>query len=234
MADYTEEVARIRKSYEHRVRDPEWQAVNNCLANPEVADYRAQQFRFLSHCLWQSGASDVARLRFLEVGCGSGNVMRLLAAIGARPEHIVGVDIRPEAVSACQSSLPGATVLICDGVHIPCATGAFDVVLQSMCFMNLGNAEMAGALASEMLRCLVSGGHVWWWDTLCTLPEFGGRPITLARLFPGIPVRQAGYARFPRPSECLSRRRWRLLLGWLADRLGWPQTHVGALIGPRP
>ena len=123
------EMDTIREAYQRRERDEEWQRRYNTVFCGETADYRAQQLLFFSNALRITGRPAIDQLRLLEIGCGSGNIMRLLFAMGVAAERMHGIDIRS--------------------------------------------------------------------------------------------------------TETLRRRRWRILLGCVLNRLAWPVTHTGAVIGPK-
>src|SRR5262245_3166039 len=48
----------------------------------------------------------VATLRVLDVGCGVGRSTRMLVDLGVRPENLLGVDLRPEALGYAQKLNP--------------------------------------------------------------------------------------------------------------------------------
>lgn len=65
--------------------------------------------------------------RFLEIGCGSGAVLRVIAE--ARPwERLVGSELHPSGLAYARKRLPsGVEFVQMDARHIP-AVGVFDLV----------------------------------------------------------------------------------------------------------
>lgn len=58
--------------------------------------------RFLARFLRKNGWPTLDSLRAFEAGCSTGYNMRLFVQWGARPEHIAGIDLDPDAVVAAR------------------------------------------------------------------------------------------------------------------------------------
>src|SRR5262245_52385044 len=63
--------------------------------------------------------------RVLDVGCGAGAFLRLVAARGAEP---VGIDASAELVELARARLPGADVRVGEMEMLPWGDDAFDLV----------------------------------------------------------------------------------------------------------
>jgi len=61
----------------------------------------------------------------LDVGCGRGNLLRVLEKAGARVDLYVGVDISPFSAPAAWN----AQLVLCDARRLPVMTSRFDCVL---------------------------------------------------------------------------------------------------------
>ena len=103
--------------------------------------------------------------KILEVGCGTGYWLREFVKWGARPEHIVGIDLLADRVAEAKRLCP-------DTVEIRCGSAAalsfpdktFDLVLQSTVFTSILDFEMKRQIACEMLRVLKEDGLILWYD----------------------------------------------------------------------
>lgn len=231
---YKEAIHKIKHSYQKRALSEAWQKQYNNLLNMRSCQYRSQLMIHFSKSCHAAGIDDLKNLSILEVGCGSGNTLQMLILMGASPHKVFGVDIRNDALLNARYRCPNINLIQTDGLYLPFTDNYFDIVLQTMVFMNLEIDIMRHRLSEEMTRCLRIGGYIYWWDTPTTLPEFGSYQIKLSKIFPGMSVRKSEHSWLPLPSQCLARKRWEILFGWLIDRLAHKPTHVGALIGPKP
>lgn len=95
----------------------------------------------------------------LDVGCGSGDHVRRLAAAGAR---VVGVDPQPEAVARARELDPGHAARYVEGAAeaLPFDAASFDVVVFVNSLHHVPLASMDAALA-EAARVLRPGGTLY-------------------------------------------------------------------------
>jgi ubiquinone/menaquinone biosynthesis C-methylase UbiE len=112
-----------------------------------------------------------AGLRVLDVGCGTGDHLRIMAPLVA-PGPAIGVDLS-EALIACARRRTGPGLdHVCfqvgDAGELPLADGAFDRVVASQVLLHLADPWRAVA---EMRRVLAPGGLLsigeWDWDSTC-------------------------------------------------------------------
>ncbi len=101
-------------------------------------------------------AGDVAELRVLDAGCGSGPLMEALRTRGA---DVSGFDLSPAMVELARERLGDDAVLsVADlGAPLPWADDAFDVVVASLSLHYV--EDWASALA-ELRRVLEPGGRL--------------------------------------------------------------------------
>jgi SAM-dependent methyltransferase len=99
-----------------------------------------------------------AALRMLEVGCGRGVALGVLARL-REPRRLVGIDIDPVAVAAARRALDAnrvdAEVHVADVRALPFEDGSFDVVIDFGTLFHIGRAE---AGVAEIARVLTPGG----------------------------------------------------------------------------
>lgn len=99
--------------------------------------------------------------RVLDLGCGSGQLTRLIAD-NVKAEEIVGVDLTPEMIEKARSKLPetyGQKVrfLISKGESLDLPTDYFDLATSAF---TLRNVEDISQVLSEMRRVVKPGGKV--------------------------------------------------------------------------
>lgn len=87
----------------------------------------------------------------LDVGCGSGEFLARLHAIGAEP---VGADPAPQMVAAASAH---ADVVLAGAEHLPFDSGRFDVVTAVNALQFAGDTRTA---LTEFARVLVPGGRI--------------------------------------------------------------------------
>jgi ubiquinone/menaquinone biosynthesis C-methylase UbiE len=98
-------------------------------------------------------AGDVAGKRILDVGCGEGRFMRMLAQRGARA---VGIDPTLELVAAARDRGSGP-VLRASGETIPLATSSIDLAVSYITLVDIPDFRAA---IEEMARVLRPGGQL--------------------------------------------------------------------------
>jgi SAM-dependent methyltransferase len=81
------------------------------LLRPEVCRMVQERQRAMLALFDRAGLADLATLRLLEVGCGSGGNLLELLRLGFRPEHLAGIELLPERLAQARACLPAALVL---------------------------------------------------------------------------------------------------------------------------
>jgi ubiquinone/menaquinone biosynthesis C-methylase UbiE len=112
-----------------------------------------------------------AGLRVLDVGCGTGDYLRIMAPLVA-PGPAVGVDLSATLIaSARRRADPGqahVSFQIGDACGLPFADAAFDRVVANQILLHLAEPWRA---VREMRRVLGPGGVLsigeWDWDSMC-------------------------------------------------------------------
>lgn len=99
---------------------------------------------------------DPARLRILDVGCGTGLTASLLA--GAF-HSVTGIDVSAPAVSKARESVSGCDFRVYDGQSIPADDNSFDLVFSINVFHHVAPAQRM-PLLREMRRVAKIGGIV--------------------------------------------------------------------------
>ena len=116
---------------------------------------------------WLYRQARLSRARtVLEVGCGSGVILRELTRLG--PARVVGLDLDAALLFFARRTVPGATLLRGDGQALPFADGTFDIVLCHYLLLWLDDPAQG---VREMARVVRRGGAV----LACAEPDYGGR-----------------------------------------------------------
>ncbi len=170
---------------ELRRREREIPADFYSLDRPANRFLRQGQERALRRALEEIGP--LAGKRVLEVGCGSGNWLEMLAGAS-----LSGIELDPGRAARAASRFPAADIRTGDASRLPWESGSFDIVLQSTVFSSILDAGMRRAVASEMLRVLAPDGAILWYDFFVDNPSNphvrGVRRREVHALFPGCRV----------------------------------------------
>jgi len=177
----------------------------------------------------------VEEAKALDVGCGVGRSTRLLLEFGLRPENIMGIDLRPAAVEHARRlnpAIPFRTVNAFDDWPVE---SKFDLCLQCTVFSSIPGVERRDLTARMMAKAVGDKGFVFWWDRMRANDFAGNDPLDPASFFVGrrlLSLRRVSL--WPRVEESLRPLRGlRKVLVPVFGRLGYPQTHVAAVFGPK-
>lgn len=128
-----------------------------------AADYDRRWARYNRASLdllrpWVAG-SELGRV--VDVSCGTGNLLPLLAESGFRMQAYVGVDLSPEMLRIAQGKANGAAgpagFVAADAGRLPLRDGSFDTAVSASA---LHYWDDAGAGLAEIRRALRPGGRL--------------------------------------------------------------------------
>jgi len=132
---------------------------NDSLANPQVLFQQLAGDAALVRSL-RPLSREREKLRVLDVGCGNGNLLLTLVALGFRPSQLTGIDVIPARIETARERLPGARMILGDASEMEFDSGSFDLVLESTIFLQMTDDRLAHAIAAEMIRVLAPGGSL--------------------------------------------------------------------------
>lgn len=87
--------------------------------------------------------------KILEIGCGKGAMLNHLRGAG---HAVTGIDIDAAALSHCQESSPGISVVLACGDALPFADGSFDLVLSFDVFEHIKDSDRHLAQVRRVLK----------------------------------------------------------------------------------
>jgi len=124
----------------------------------------AERLRVLRAMLAAAGLLPLGTRPLLEVGCGAGDVLASLDALGAAREALTGVDLLPDLIAMARTRLPGVRFEVANAERLPFDPGTYELVLAFTVFTSILDDGMARRVAAEMDRVLRPGGAVVWYD----------------------------------------------------------------------
>jgi ubiquinone/menaquinone biosynthesis C-methylase UbiE len=117
-------------------------------ARSSVAEY-ASSYAALAACVPESDAP----LSILDLACGDGHLLKLLAAREQAPLNLTGVDMSQGELDAARAMLPASVVLLRERAQeLSLATGSVDGVLSHMALMLMDDIERVIAEIRRVLR----------------------------------------------------------------------------------
>ena len=130
---------------------------NNLLQNPEVLFQNLAQEAAVIRAL-RSVHLDTRRARILDVGCGEGDSLWLLLRLGFLPENLFGVDLLEDRIRKAKETNPLVSLECADATRLRFQNDSFDLVTETMMFLQITDDDTAKRIASEMIRVTKPGG----------------------------------------------------------------------------
>ena len=151
---------------------------------PEVQRMLQERQRAMRALFAQAGRADLAALRLVEVGCGSGGNLLELLRMGCQPQQLCGIELLPERLAQARAALPEAVQLIGgDALQAPIALASMDIVYMSTVLSSLLDDAYQQRLASALWGWVKPGGAVLVYDFTVNNPRNPDvRGVPLARL----------------------------------------------------
>ena len=156
-------------------------------------------------------ATEAAPQRILDVGCGTGYLLRALAGHYPEAKELAGIDAAPNMIDTARRLTDDDRLTFAVGVaeHLPYPDASIDLVVSSTSFDHWSD-QLAGL--AECARVLRPGGH------LVLVDQFS------RWLIPTLAIGRRGKARTRRRAD-------RLLLRAGFDRLRWHKVHAAIING---
>jgi ubiquinone/menaquinone biosynthesis C-methylase UbiE len=177
----------------------------------------------------------LAGKRIVDVGCGSGDVLRTLVRLGAEPALLAGVDLLPERVAAASDRSPEIDLRVADAAALPFADATFDLALQFTLISSVLDDAVRRRIAAETLRVLRPGGTLVWYDFVWNPLNRATRGVPLRdlrALYPGCAIDSRRVTLAPPLARLLARVS--PLLCRIAEGPPFLRTHLLAAIVKSP
>jgi len=226
----TEEL-RVRAAYSRRAVGDLYSRFNpGCLF---MAQERERKFLKL---LTQCGCTRLDKKEILEIGCGTGDLLREFVQWGANPENVTGIDIVPdrllEAFRLCPDTM---WIEQCNAAMLHFPDGYFDLVVQTTVFTSVLDSEIKRQIASEMVRVLKADGLIVWYDFHMDNPNNpdvrGVKACEIETLFPECEIHLERITLAPPVTRLLAPYSWQLC--YLFSKVPWLCTHYAGVFRKR-
>lgn len=157
-----EETRRIRDVYEQRRRTSQRTGETSLDLYEQCAIHEREEL--LVEIFRTLGLTTLAGLRILDVGCGTGALLRHLFDFGADPENCCGVDVLDTRLRVAKHLGPNVGFVLANSAELPFPEESFDLALQFTVFTSVLAAQLKRRMAAEIVRTLRRGGRFIWYD----------------------------------------------------------------------
>jgi ubiquinone/menaquinone biosynthesis C-methylase UbiE len=123
-----------------------------------------QREKTILNAIKRAGISDISSLKILDLGCGTGSVLRDFVKYGASPENCFGTDLLPDRIGTARQISPNMNFQCTNAEALPYQDSFFDMILCFTVFTSIFDKTMKQNIANEMLRVLKSDGIILWYD----------------------------------------------------------------------
>ena len=162
------EIDRIKKTY--KKRDKIGISKLYSFLNKSTIFIYHQREKAMLEALSSQDIKDLSYKRILDVGCGSGGVLRDFIKYGAIPENLYGVDLLPDRIERAKKLSPHINFYLGSATELPFENEFFDIVMQFTVFTSILDYSMKQKIAKEMLRVLKPDGIIIWYDYWISKP----------------------------------------------------------------
>ena len=138
----------------------------------DVPYMRYRQAAAWASALKKVGLVDLAGLKILDIGCGSGWWLRMLSEWGANPSCLHGVDLLEDRIEKAKTlSPPEMDFQVNNSWPLPYPDASMDVCAASTVFSSILDSSARLALALEMRRVLKHDGWIMIFDYAVSDPH---------------------------------------------------------------
>lgn len=156
------EINRIQHAYQKR-DESGVRLLYSCFNPASLYSFHQREFDIID-ILRSKGRADLSKRMILDLGCGTGNVLRDFIRYGAAPENCYGIDLLSDRIGAAKRINPNIDFRVANAEELPYETGFFDIILSFTVFTSIFDKDMKYNIAKEMLRVLNPEGFIIWYD----------------------------------------------------------------------
>jgi ubiquinone/menaquinone biosynthesis C-methylase UbiE len=156
------ELTRIKAAYEKR--DIDGKSKLYSFLSPSAFFIIQQREKEIIRVLVRNGTVDLSNKKILDIGCGTGNVLRDFLKYGASPENLHGIDLLDKRIESAIKISPNMNFKCGSAENIPYEDNTFDIVLVFTVFTSVFDPNMKKKLAFEALRVLKPNGFILYYD----------------------------------------------------------------------
>jgi ubiquinone/menaquinone biosynthesis C-methylase UbiE len=230
MQESEKELVRIREAYERRKESVPTHLYS--FLNPSALFLIQQRERSLLNTLKRNGFEHLSEMRILDIGCGSGNVLREFIRYGANPENLYGIDFLQDRIDTAVKISPNIHFKCGNAEKLPYENNSFDIVILFTVLTSILDSGMKKAIASEALRILKPQGIILYYDYLYDNPKNrdvrGVKMPEIRRLFDGSPVEFKRITLAPPIARAVAPYSWSVC--YLLEKLKIFNTHYLGVI----
>jgi SAM-dependent methyltransferase len=159
----------------------------------EVLQQNAARARTLAPLLTAALGADLSAARILDVGCGTGALLRQLISWGADPSRLTGTEFQQERLDRARRDTAAGVQWHLGGLDCA-ATGSIDLASAETVFSSILDPALRRSLAAEMWRAVKPGGWCMVFDFRYDNPRNPHvRKVTKAELLEYWPADQCHY-----------------------------------------
>jgi len=170
--------------------------------------------------------------KILDIGCGTGSILRNFIQYGANPENLYGIDLLPDRIETGRKINPNINFSCGDASKLPYQNENFDIVMQFTVFTSILDNRMKKEIAKEMLRVLKADGIIIWYDYFMDNPKNpdvkGVRKKEIYEIFPGCSIHLKKITLAPPITRALAP--YSTFICFLLEKLKIVNTHYLGII----
>ena len=210
-----------------RIDEDDAQALYARLSRAGRYTHTTRDAAFLA-LLRRNGIDALGGLDIVEIGCGTGSLIRTLVRYGANPSRVEAVDMSSARASATRQH--HQRVAQADAAFLPYTDASFDLVLAFTSFSAMLEDKTRFSAASESMRVLRPGGIAVLYDFRINPTNRDVRPVREEQIRDWFSGRRLEIERVTLAPPIVRALRGIPALCRPLERIPWLRTHLLAAI----